>query len=73
MINVRDNYWIPSGGYKYLSNGETWTDSIYLGAGADINAWHDTNDDPPEPQEPDEPVPESDYAEAAKILLGVSK
>ena len=63
MINVHDNYWIPSDGYKYLSNGETWTDSIYLGAGADISTWHDTNDEPPEDVE---------YAEAARILLGVS-
>lgn len=69
MINVHDNYWIPSSGYRYLSNGETWTDSIYLGDGADINEWHDTND---EPQEPVEQDMDAELAEAARILLGVS-
>lgn len=66
MKNPHDNYWVPDDGYKYISNDEVWTDSIYLGNGADINDWHDTNDDPP-----DEPIDDADYAEAAKILLGV--
>ena len=51
MINPHDNYWIPSPGYTYLSNGEVWTDSIYLGASDRIDNWHDTNDEPPEPGE----------------------
>ena len=44
MINVHDNYWIPSEGFEYITNGEVVTDSIYLGRGADISAWWDTND-----------------------------
>lgn len=51
MINVHDNYWIPSDGYKYISNGEIYTDSIYLGAKDSIDNWHDTNDEPPEPED----------------------
>ena len=67
MTNPHDNYWIPSDGYKYLTNGETWTDSIYLGDGADINAWHDTNEEPPDGEA------DAELAEAARILLGVSE
>lgn len=67
MINVHGNFWIPSEGYKYLANGEVYTDSIYLGAKDSINNWHDTNDEPPEPV--DEPSIE-DKAEAFDILLG---
>ena len=72
MKNPHDNYWVPDDGYKYISNGETWTNSIYLGAGVDINAWHDTNEEPPEPGT-DDPTGEADYIKAAKILLGVSQ
>lgn len=54
MINDYANHWIPSPGYKYLSNGVVWTDSIYLGASDNIDNWHDTNDEPPEPE--DEPL-----------------
>lgn len=69
MTNPHDNFWIPSEGYKYISNGEIWTDSLYLGKGADISEWYDTNDEPPEPS----PENETDYATAVRILLGVSE
>lgn len=64
MINVHDNYWIPGEGFKYISNGEVWSEGIYLGSLDSIDNWHDTNDEPPEPEEeiPDE--------EALEILLG---
>lgn len=67
MINVSGNKWIPSEGYKYLTNGSVYTDSIYLGSTDSISNWHDTNDEPPEPEDdvPDE--------EALSILLGVSE
>ena len=64
MINVHDNYWIPSDGFKYITNGEIHTDSIYLGAKDSIDNWHDTNDEPPEPEED---IPDD---EALNILLG---
>lgn len=48
MINTHENVWIPSPDYKYLSNGEVWTDSIMLGRTDSINHWHDTNEEPPE-------------------------
>ena len=67
MINVEGNYYIPSEGYKYLSNGEVWTDSIYLGTADDISNWHDTNDEPPDIPEED---PLNDRAEGYDILLG---
>lgn len=47
MINTHDNVWIPSPEFKYLSNGEVWTDSIVLGRTDSIGRWHDTNDEPP--------------------------
>ena len=51
MINVKDNLWIPSPGFARLTNGEVYTDSIYLGATDDISNWRDTNDEPPEEEE----------------------
>lgn len=67
MINVKRNLWIPSDGYKYLSDGATWTDSIYLGKGHDISFWHDTNDEPPEPEQEDAANAE-DYEQALADL-----
>lgn len=46
MINVRDNYWIPSEGYKYVTNGEVFSNGIYLGINDSPENWHDTNDEP---------------------------
>ncbi len=54
MRNDYKNHWIPDDGYKYLSNGEVWTDGIFLGKSDSINNWHDTNDDPPSEDEEDE-------------------
>lgn len=62
MINVHDNYWIPSDGFNYLTDGSSISDQMYLGAGADINDWWDTND-------PAIPGAE-DKAEAYDILIG---
>ena len=64
MINVKDNYWIPDEDYKYISNGEVWTDSIYLGMNDNIANWHDTNDEPPTP---DEDISDE---EAFQIIIG---
>lgn len=47
MRNDYKNHWIPSDGYKYLSNGEVWTDGIFLGTSDRPENWHDTNDEPP--------------------------
>ena len=47
MINVSGNHWIPSDGFKYISNGTAWSDGIYLGRTDSISNWHDTNDEPP--------------------------
>ena len=68
MRNVQGNLWVPDEGYKYITNGEVYTDSIYLGARDSSDNWHDTNEEPPEPE--DEPTIE-DKAEAYDILMGV--
>lgn len=70
MINVGGNLWIPSEGFKYITNGEVYTDSILLGRTDSINNWHDTNDEPPAPCEPEEEATAEDY-EAALNRLGV--
>lgn len=31
MINTHDNVWVPSDGYKYISNGSCYSDMIRLG------------------------------------------
>lgn len=49
MINVKDNVYIPSEGYKYITNGEVFATEIMLGRNQNINDWYDTNDEPPEP------------------------
>ena len=67
MINPHDNYWIPSDGYKYLSNGTVWSEGIYLGKADSISNWHDTND---EPLPPEEGATVEDKAEAYDILVG---
>ena len=67
MKNVQGNLWVPDEGYKYLTDGVTYTDSIYLGKGQSINAWHDTNE---EPHDPDPEPTAEDKAEAFDILLG---
>ena len=69
MINVKDNYWIPSEGFAYITNGSVWTDGIYLGSADSIENWHDTNEEPVEPIE--EPAPTADDYEAALARLGV--
>lgn len=51
MKNISGNKWVPDDGYKYISNGTVWTDSIFLGAKDDIANWHDTNEEPIEPEE----------------------
>ena len=66
LINDHDNHWIPSPGYAWVSDGETWTTDIYLGASDSIDRWHGTNEEPPEPV-PEEEISDS---EALDIILG---
>lgn len=68
MINIKDNQWIPSDGYKYISNGEVWSEHIYLGQNDDISHWHDTNEEPSEPPEPEEEATEQDYRDSLNRL-----
>lgn len=70
MINVEGNLWVPSEGYKYITNGEVYTDSIRLGRTDSIDNWHDTNDEPPAPPDPEDEATPADY-EAALNRLGV--
>ena len=64
MINVENNYWIPSEGYKYITNGEVYSEGVYLGINDKSENWHDTNDEPPEPNNEFE----SEKSEAEEIL-----
>lgn len=61
MINVHDNYWIPSEGYKYITNGEIFSNGIYLGINDSPDNWRDTNE---------EPESEGDAEEILDIILG---
>lgn len=67
MINIKNNNWQPSPGFKYLTNGSVWSESIYLGKYDSIDNWHDTND---EPLAPEEELTNEDYKTALQILLG---
>lgn len=68
MRNVTGNLWIPDEGYKYITDGVTYTDSIYLGKNHDIANWHDTNDEPPEPDPGEEEATAEDYEQALADL-----
>lgn len=70
MINIHGNYWKPSDGYQYITNGEIYTDSIYLGVTDRIENWHDTNEQPPD--EPDEETQEASLTRYANELTGAS-
>lgn len=48
MINTSNNCWVPSDGYKYITNGEVFTTSIFLGSKDNIANWGDTNEEPRE-------------------------
>ena len=69
MINIEKNHWVPSEGYKYITNGEIYTDGIFLGRFDNISNWHDTNDEPPEAIEEPE-ITEADKASAFDIIMG---
>lgn len=56
----------PEDGYKYITNGEVWSTQVTLAEGASVDAWHDTNDEPPE-----EPVEEEATAEDYEAALEV--
>lgn len=70
MINVKGNEYVPSEGYKYITNGAVFSTHLFCGKNDNIENWHDTNDEPPDPEE--EPTVE-DKAEAYDILMGVSE
>lgn len=58
----------PSIGYKYVSDGETWSDWVILGKNDTADNWHDTNDEPPVPPAPVEVSAEEIKAELEAIL-----
>lgn len=54
----------PSAGYSYLTNGDVWSQAVYLGKNDDISNWHDTNELPPNIESIDEYItPQTDSAE----------
>lgn len=56
----------PDDGYKYVTDGTTFSESVTLGKNASEELWRDTNDDPPEPE--DEVTAEEIKAELEAIL-----
>ena len=60
----------------YITNGETYTDSAYLGVNASESDWRDATTEEYEEwqRQQDEPEPTAeDKAEAYDILMGVSE
>ena len=57
---IEGNKLTPDEGYKYITNGEVWSDLVYLGINDSVDNWHDTNDEPPDP-EYDEEATTEDY------------
>ena len=43
---IDDNKLRPSEGYKYITNGEVFSELVYLGIYDSADNWHDTNDEP---------------------------
>jgi len=60
---IDGNKLTPEEGYKYITNGDVWSEIAYLGIHDSPSNWHDTNEDPPEPPEPEEDASEEDYQE----------
>lgn len=69
MINLTLNEYVPSEGFKYVTNGIIFTTALSIGKNESIDNWHDTNDEPPAPTPEEEPT--ADDYEAALERLGV--
>ena len=63
---IDGNKLTPDVGFDYITNGETWSELVYLGRTDRVDNWHDTNDEPPEPPIDDELTAE----EALSIITG---
>lgn len=66
---IEGNKLTPNEGYKYITDGEAWSDLVFLGKHDSVDNWHDTNDEPPIPED-DEDATVEDY-EAALEEVGV--
>lgn len=56
---------------KYLTDGNSYSDLVYLAANASPDDWYEVDEIPEEePIEEDDEATEADYAEAGRILLG---
>lgn len=62
-MNIERNKLTPDEGFKYISNGEVWSELVFLGRTDSVDNWHDTNDEPPEPEDDEEATAE-DYENA---------
>lgn len=60
---IERNKLTPDEGFKYISNGEVWSELVFLGRTDSVDNWHDTNDEPPEPEDDEEAAVE-DYENA---------
>lgn len=53
----------PEDGYKFITNGETWSTEVWLGTMDKVENWNDTNEDPPEPE-----ATKEDYQDVLETL-----
>lgn len=60
---IDGNILTPSEDYKCISNGEVWSDLVFLGKHDSAENWYDTNDEPPAPEDDAEATAE-DYENA---------
>lgn len=58
----------PDDGYKYVTNGTSYSTSAILGASAKESDWHDTNDEPPSPED-DPPITPEEIASRLEAIL----
>lgn len=56
-------YWVPSEGFRYITDGETWATMIKLPDDSYAARWHDTN------EEPDDD-PDLSAEEALNVITG---
>lgn len=58
----------PEEGYKYVTNGEAYSEMVTIGKNANESDWHDTNDDPPSPEDDPPITPEQIISRLEEIL-----
>ena len=55
MIKIENTVTVitPDTGYKYVTNGDVFSDLVKLGKNDSVDNWYSTNDEPPEAVPPE--------------------